>query len=121
MVLGSSESRAIEPGTSRAGRWLRERRWRVSFWIGAAEAVIVAISHYTRWTVIGLWVLALLLYGVAREQRSSLARQLIWIFAASQSLAVAAVILAFILSWLAFVLVAVFALVALYLLLTDRG
>ena len=121
MVLGHSESHAVESGASRAGRWLRDRRWRISFWIGAAEAVIVAFSHYTRWTVIGVWILALLLYWVAHEQRSSVARQLIWIFAASQSLAVAAVILAFILSWLAFVLVAVFAIVALYLLLTDRG
>ena len=121
MALGHSEPRAVEPGTSRAGRWLRERRWRISFWIAAAEAVIVAFSHYTRWTVIGVWVLALLLYWVAREQRSSVARQAIWIFAASQSLAVAAVVLAFILSWLAFVLVAVFAIVALYLLLSDRG
>src|SRR5919204_5378044 len=120
MVLGHSEPRAVDHGTSRAGRWLRERRWRISFWIGAVEAVVVAFSHYTRWTVIGLWVLALLLYLVAREQRSSVARQIIWIFAASESLAVAAVVLAFILSWLAFVLVAVFAIVALYLLLSDR-
>src|ERR687885_478618 len=103
---------------SSGGRWLRDRRWRIAFWIGAAEAVVVAFSHYSRWTVIGLWVLALLLYAVAREQRSSVARQAIWIFAASQSLAVAAVVLAFILSWLAFVLVAVFAIVALYLLLS---
>ena len=122
MVLGHSEPHAVEPGTSRAGRWLRERRWRIAFWVAAAEAVVVAFSHYTRWTVIGLWLLALLLYGIARDQRSDLARQGVWIFAAAESLAVSAVILAFILSWLAFVVVvAVFALVALYLLFTDRG
>ncbi len=111
----------VVDGSSRVGRWLRERRWRVAFGIAAVEAIVVAFSHYTRWTVVGLWVLALLLYMAAREQRSSVARQAIWIFAATQSLAVAAVILAFILSWLAFVLVAVFALVALYLLFSDRG
>ena len=111
----------VDHGSSRLGRWLRARRWRVALAIAAAEAVVVAFSHYTRWTVLGLWILGLLLYAAAREQRSTVARQLIWIFAASQSLAIAAVVFAFILSWLAFVAVAAFALVALYLLFSDRG
>ena len=121
MVLGRSEPHAIDAGTTRAGRWLRERRVRVALWIAAAEGVVVAFSHYTRWTVIGLWVLAVLLYAVAREQRSDVARQLIWIFAASQSLAAVAVVVAFILGWLAYIAVAVFALLALFFLFSDRG
>jgi hypothetical protein len=116
-----TQPQVVDHGSSRLGRWLRSRRWRIAFGIAALEAVVVAFSHYTRWTVVGLWILAILLYLVAREQRSTIARQGVWIFAASQSLAVAAVVFAFILSWLAFVAVAVFAVIALVLLVGDRG
>ena len=66
--------------------------------------------------------IALALYTFAfRGARSDALRHVSWIAAASQLLALLVVILAFILSWLAFVLVAVFAIVALYLLFSDRG
>src|SRR5437868_10226282 len=88
----------IEHGTSRSGRWLRARRTRFALWIAAIEAILVAVFHSTsRWTVIGLAIVAVALYVAAgRESRSDTARQISWIFAASPLLAVVAAILAFI-------------------------
>jgi hypothetical protein len=119
-VLGSSS--AIEHGTSSTGRWLRQRRFRAALWIAVIEAIIVAVFHdISRWTVIGLAILAVAIYfGFARSARSDTLRQLSWIFAASQLLAVVAAILAFIVFWTAIIFVVIFAVVALYLLFSDR-
>ena len=46
---------------------------------------------------------------------------MLWIAGASQALAVVVVILAFILDWLALLLAAIFAAVALLFLFSDRG
>ncbi len=120
MVAG--ETGTIEHGTSRAGRWLRTRRTRIALWIAAIEAILVAVFHSTsRWTVIGLAIVAVALYVAAgRESRSDTARQLSWIFAVSQLLAVIAAILAFIVFWTAIIAVAVFAVIALFFVFTDR-
>lgn len=113
---------AVEPKTSRSGRWLAERRTRIAFWIAAVEAIVVAVAHdVSRWTVIGLAAVAVLLYAFAgRDSRSDTARQASWIFAVSQLLAVLAAILAFLLFWTAIVAVVVFALVALFFVWSDR-
>jgi hypothetical protein len=118
----AGESHTIDHGTSRTGRWLRTRRARIALWIAAIEAILVAVFHSTsRWTVIGLAIVALALYVAAgRESRSDVFRQTSWIFAASQLLAVIAAILAFIVFWTAIVAVAVFAVVALFFVFTDR-
>jgi hypothetical protein len=113
---------AIEHGTSRPGRWLRERRVRIALGIAAIEALLVAIFHdVSRWTVIGVAIVAFVVYWyVGRTARSDTFRQLTWIFAASQLGAVLAAILAFIIVGIAFALVVIFALVALFFVFTDR-
>lgn len=118
----SHSSRAIEHGTSRAGRWLRARRTRIALFIAALEAIVVAIFHdVSRWTVIGVAIVAVALYMLAgRDSRSDTFRQTTWILAASQLLAVLAAILAFIVFWTAIVLVVVFAVVALVVIWSDR-
>jgi hypothetical protein len=113
---------AIEHETTRAGRWLRTRRTRFALWIAAVEAIIVAVFHdVSRWTVIAVAIVAVAIYFAAgRSSRSDALRQASWIFAASQLIAVIAVILAFILFWTAIIAAVVFAVVALFFVFTDR-
>jgi hypothetical protein len=112
----------IEHGTSRAGRWLHARRVRAALWIAAVEAVVVAIFHdVSRWTVIAIAIVAVVLWvGAGRSTRSDTLRQLSWIFAASQLIAVIAVILAFIVFWTAIILAVILAVVGLGYLWLDR-
>lgn len=120
MVTGTP--RMIEHGTSRTGRWLRERRTRMAFWIAAIEAIVVAVAHdVTSWMVFGLAVVALAVYVfVGRDSRSDTVRQGSWIFAASQLLAVVAAIVVFVFFWAAVIAVVIFAVVALLFVLRDR-
>jgi hypothetical protein len=112
---------AIEGGSSRAGRWLRERRLKLALWIAVFEGIVVAIrGDVSRWTVVILAALVLVIYMLVRENiRWDAARQLIWVIAASQVLALLVVILAFIVGMIALVLVALFAVVALAYLFSD--
>jgi hypothetical protein len=111
----------IQSGSSRAGRWLRERRLRFALWIAVLEGIVVALrGDVSRWTVVGIAALVLIIYMLVRENiRWDAARQVIWIVAASQVLAVLVVILAFVVGVVALVLVGLFALVALAYLFTD--
>ena len=117
----ASSQRVIESGSSRAGRWLRERRLRFALWIAVLEGVVVAVrGDISRWTVVALAALVLVIYMLVRDNiRWDAARQLVWIIAASQVLALLVVILAFVVGLVALVLVALFAIVALAYLFTD--
>ena len=93
----SDSSHAIARGP---GAWLQHRRIRLAVWIAALEGVVVLFSHdLTKWTVIVLGVVGSIAWIAGRESRSSLVRQVLWIFAASQLLAVILVVLAWILKW----------------------
>jgi len=117
-----TSSGVIEHGTSRSGRWLRARRFRIALIIAAAEAIIVAVFHdVSRWTVIGIAVLAVVLYVFAgRDSKHDTFRQATWIFAVSQLLAVVAAVFAFVVFWAALLAVGVFAIVALIVIFSDR-
>jgi hypothetical protein len=120
MLTGSAAT--IDHGTSRTGRWLRARRNRFALIVALVESIVVVIFHdVSRWTVIGLAVVAFVLYWFAgRASRSDTFRQTSWIFATSQLLAVLAAILAFILLWTAILAAVVFAVIALFFVFTDR-
>jgi cytochrome b561 len=107
---------------SRTGRWLRERRTRIALWVAAIEAILVAIFHdVSRFTVFALAIVAVLTYFYAgRRTRSDTFHQTSWIFAISQLLAALAAIFAFIVFWSAIVIMAIFAVVALFYVFTDR-
>lgn len=111
----------IQAGTTRVGRWLRERRLRLTLWVAVIEGLLVALTHdLTRWTVLVIAVIVLAFYMVAgRQLRWDVARQLSWIAAASQALAILVIIVAFILGLVAIVLVALFAVAALVYLFSD--
>jgi hypothetical protein len=121
-MLSGSSAAAIEPGTSRTGRWLRQRRSRFALTIALVESIVVVIFHdVSRWTVIALGIVAFALYWfVGRASRSDTFRQTSWILAASQLLAVLAAVLAFILLWTAILAAVVFAAIALFFVFTDR-
>ena len=111
----------LEGGSTRMGRWLRERRLRLALWVAVVEGLLVALTpDLTKWTVLVLGVILLAFYMVAgRNIRWDVARQLSWIAAASQALAILVVILAFVLGLLAIVAIIVFAIIALVYLFSD--
>jgi hypothetical protein len=111
----------LEGGSTRMGRWLRERRLRLALWVAVIEGLLVALTpDLTKWTVLILGVILLAFYMVAgRNIRWDVARQLSWIAAASQALAILVVILAFVLGLLAIVAIVVFAIIALVYLFSD--
>jgi len=113
---------AIEAGSTRGGRWLRERRIRVALWVAVIEGLIAAFSaDIGRWTILVMAVIVLAFYIVAgRQLKWDVARQLSWIAAASQVLAILVIVFAFVLKLIAIVIIVGFALVALVYLFTDH-
>jgi hypothetical protein len=121
-VIELGQTSTIEHDASRVGRWLRARRFRIALWIAVIEALIAWFTNdLSKWSIVLLAVIFVPIYLYwGRELRSDTIRQILWIAAASQALAVLAVIAAFIA--LAFVLVvaAIFAAVALVMIFADR-
>ena len=110
-------SHAVEPGP---GGWLRARRNRFALWIAAAEGIIVAISHdVTKWAVVALAAIAVLGWAFGRNS-SGVLRQTLWIFAASQLLALLLVLFAVVLKWLVIVGLVAFVVLGLAFLFLDR-
>jgi hypothetical protein len=111
----------IEAGTTRTGRWLRERRIRLTLWVAVIEGLLVAITaDLTKWTILVIAVILLAFYVVAgRNLRWDVGRQLSWIAAASQALTILVVVLAFVLGFVAIVAVVIFAIIALVYLFSD--
>ena len=117
----SDSPHALDQGSSRAALWLQHRRTRIALWIAAAESIVVLFSHQlTKWTVIVLAVVAVLAWLGGRESRLHVVRQILWIFAASQLLAVIGVILAWIVKWAVIMAVVIFAVLGLVYLFLDR-
>ncbi len=111
----------IEPGSSRAGRWLEARRVRISIWIAVIEALIVLFSHdITKWSVIALAVVSLFLWALGRRSDSQTVRELLWILAASQLMAALASILGFIVKWALITAIVIGAVLGLVYLFLDR-
>lgn len=111
----------IDAHSTRASRWLRERRLKLALWIAVLEGIVVAVrGDISRWTVVIIAALVLLLYMSLRDRvRWDAGRQVLWIVAASQVLALLVVILAFIVGLVALVLVGLFAILALIYLFSD--
>ena len=120
--MATSPHAVLEHGTSRSGRWLRERRVRISLWIAVLEGIVAAFApDFSRWTIMAFAVAVLALYALAlRESKSDTLRQVGWILAASQLLALLVVIFAFVVKWLAIAAIAAFAIFALLYLFSDR-
>jgi hypothetical protein len=111
----------VEHGTSRGGRWLRRYRTRTALWIAVVEAALILFGVIPRWPAFFLAV-ALILFWifVGRNVRSDTFRQVTWIGASSQLMIAALPFLIAVLTFAAFVALAILAAVALAFLFLDR-
>jgi hypothetical protein len=121
VIDSAQEHPVIDAHSTRTSRWLRERRVRLALWIAVLEGVVVAISgNFSKWSVLVIAALVLALYVALRDRLNwDAGRQVLWIVAASQLLAVLVVLFFFLFKWIAIALIALFAVFALVYLFSD--
>jgi hypothetical protein len=113
---------AIEQGSTRPGRWLRERRLRLTLWISLVEGILYLVHVLHWWEAVALAGIGVGLWWYAgRTSRSYLIRQVTWIFAASQLLVICVPVALTILSAIAIGVIALLAIAALILLFKERA
>jgi len=117
-----STGTVIEHESSHGGRWLREHRVRTALWIAVAEVILAALTAtVSRYVIIGLGLITIPIYLIwGKDQRGAI-RQVSWIAAASQALAIVAVLMAHFIGTFVLILAGIFAAVALFLIFADRG
>jgi hypothetical protein len=114
------EHSVIDAHASRASRWLRTRRIRIALWLAVFEGIVVAIKGESKWVVAIIAALVLVIYAALRDRLTwDAGRQVLWIVAASQVLALLVAIFAFILETIAVILVVIIAVAALVYLFAD--
>ena len=70
-LIGMVGTTAIEHGSSRSGRWLRERRLRITLWIAAIEGLLYLFHVLHWWAAVALAVIAVgFWWFVGRTSRS---------------------------------------------------
>ena len=112
---------AIDAGTTRSGRWLRERRLRLTLWIAALEGFLYFFHVLHWWAAVALAIIAVgFWWYVARGNRSSVLRQIGWIFAASQLLVLCVPIALAVVKAIAIGVIAILAIAALIFLFRER-
>ena len=112
---------AIEAGSTRPGRWLRARRFRVTLWIAAIEGLLYLFHVLHWWVAVALAIVAVgFWWYVARGHRSDLMRQIGWVFAVSQLLVLCVPIGLAVLKAVAIGVIALLAIAALVFLFTER-
>jgi hypothetical protein len=112
---------AIEHGTTRSGRWLRERRLRFTLWIAAFEGLLYLFHALNWWAAAGLAIVAVgFWWYVGRTNRSDTLRQISWIFAASQLLVLCVPMALALFKLAAIIVISILAIVALFVLFRDR-
>jgi hypothetical protein len=116
-----STANAIEPAGSKPSRYLREHRLRLTIWIGAVEGVLTLLGVLPHLAVYILAAVAIVFWAVAgRKYSSPTARNLSWIFAASQAIAVLIPSVLHIARWIAITAVIIAAAIGLVILFTER-
>lgn len=111
----------LEHGTTRLGRWLRERRLRLSLWIAVVEGALVIVHAIPKSLALVVAAVGIVFYlSVGRRLSSDAGRQASWIAGASQIFVALIPALLIIVGTLALVALAVLAVVALAVLLADR-
>jgi len=112
---------AIDAGSSRSGRWLRERRLRITLAVAALEGLFYLFHALHWWAAVALAIVAVgFWWYVARTSRSSIVRQLGWIFAASQLLVLCVPVALALVKAIAIGVIAVLAITALIVLFRQR-
>ena len=103
-------------------RHRRLRQLQIAVGIALVEGIAVGFfSGVTRWIVVALAVVAVLLYiTLGRSARWQSVHDILWILAFSQALAIVVAVLAFFFSWIAYAVAALLAVVVLVLLIFER-
>ena len=113
---------AIDHGSSRSGRWLREKRLRITLWIAAVEGLLYLFHALHWWAAVVLAVIAVGFWWYAgRTSRSYSVRQASWIFAASQLLVLCVPLALALVKAVAIAVIAILAIVALFMLFRERS
>jgi TRAP-type mannitol/chloroaromatic compound transport system permease large subunit len=117
-----STGTVIEHESSHSGRWLRVHRVRAALWIAVLEVVLAAVTaSVSKYTIIALGLITIPIFLIwGKDQRGAI-RQVSWIAAASQALAIVGVLLSHFIGLFVLVLAGIFAAVALFLIFADRG
>ena len=114
-------SPVIDAGESGRGLWLRERRLRLALLIGLTESLLVVLGGLGWFWVLALATAAVVVYAfVARGTRYHALREVAWICAASQLIAVIVPVLWEVAKVLAIVILVLMAAALLAMLLLDR-
>jgi hypothetical protein len=103
--------------------WLRENRLKIALGIAIAECLFVALEEdFSRVTVIVIAIPVILFWLLAgRSLDSETGREISWILAMSQAMAVVAAVIAILIPAIALVLAGILAAGAAYLLYHDRA
>ena len=111
----------IEHGTSRTGRWLRERRLRIALWIAVVEGILIVFHAISVPIAIVIGIAVIVLYFTVGDRLTfDIAGQIAWIAAVSQVLVMLVPIFLIVLWSIALLVVAILAVVALVLLFSRR-
>lgn len=115
------DSHAIEHGTTRSGRWLRGRRFRLTLWIAAIEGLLYLFGALHWWAAVGIAAIAVgFWWFLGRTSRSDIVRQFAWVFAASQLLVLCVPVALALVKAVAIAVIALLAIAALIFLFTER-
>jgi len=115
-----SSDMIIDHDSTPTGRRLRRNRVRTALWIAVVEVILVAFTSLTQFVVIALGVVTVAIYLFWGKNQRDTIRQILWIAAASQALAIVAVLLVHFISTFVLILAGIFAAVALFLIFADR-
>lgn len=111
----------LEHHESRMGRWVRPRRLRIALFVGIVETLLVLLNGLGWFVVLGAAVLAVGFHFFAgRRARFHSVREISWILAVSQLIAVVVPLLWALVKFLAITVLVVLALALLVMLLVDR-
>ncbi|HZT17723.1 MAG TPA: hypothetical protein VFA19_17435 [Gaiellaceae bacterium] len=114
-------SHAIEHRSSRASRWLRQRRLQFTLWAAAIEGLLYVLHVLRLWEAVVLAVIAVVVwFYTGRSSTSDLVRQATWVFAAVQLLVLLVPLVLTILKGVAIAIVVLLAIAALIFLFTER-
>jgi len=108
--------------TGRGERWLAQRRVKAALAIGVGEGILAAVGGISSWVVIGIAIPTVLIYILrGRFLESDLGRQLAWVAAASQAVAVVVALLVPVIALLILIIVALLAIAVFVLLYRERA
>jgi len=110
----------VEHRQSAGERWLRERRLRIALLIAFIESLLVIFSSLGWFWVVGAAAVAVALYLLGRRTGSATVRQVTWVLAASQLIALIVPLLWEVVKFLAILVLVLLALFFLAILLLDR-